>query len=1166
MPTDGEGVSVLPALKFAGGGSSEPPRHLHQQRRRRSSAALDEPPAAAAAAAAAEEPPLPAALSQVKALNIEGIECLHRGDALGASAALDAAWAALEAHVARPCPPAGDEPAAAAAAVRSLQAATLSNRGCVLKRQGRVAEALAAMAEAIALEGVEGPSPSTLTNYAACLTAAGRYKEAVAACRRAVQGMNAQQAGGRRGEADAAGARHLLVATYHNLAHAQMCVPAEVQFAEGSFAQAYRLAVTFLGPTHPTTLAVAEHRGDAGRGHAHRHKHHRRHHAAPPHAPRQPRPPAQQARRRSTRTTSVVQEAAAAAAAALASSSASSLPDIAATRNHVAAAAAAAAAPQQPPPPLQQPQHPQAPQRDLGGASFRQGGRPMTKKDAAQLQEAKERARRERAAHPRRTDLRPLGGGKGKKKAAAAAAAATAEADTQTPPAGPLIMLDHRGSPLCAPEVVASPGFFSSYAAEEAAAAATAVAAPLSPQRPLPPPVAAASAPAAAGEEEVEEEVEEEGEEEAPYAAPAEEEAKEEAEEAAVEEEEAAALCPQPPSRDEEASLGELRRGVDSYSRLDDEPVREEQVVPAPAPAGSGTLHIPSGVEAAAARVAAEATQVEPSLAPRPPLPAAATTAVDGAHPQASLEVVPAESPAAAAAANVVPRRVETQPRTLAEIRAELAGERGCGGGGLAPRKAYSEPSAPHSRASAVGTPTPRCASQASSAAFESSAAAAAFGGGVSRRFAAKRQRRLRQMERDAEEEAALQREGERVQRAASLRAEALERAAERRRARQAVCAAAIQRAYRRHLRRRLQRQQRERRTPPPPPPDGVLAIAATPEAIACGFLDTLLRFKTRAELEVFTRHVVGIQRAWRAVAARLLIAARKAAAGRQWAAAVEAERLHHAAAVLQAIARGICGRRRVRELRWSAVEKWALTIYAWWLTRRVWVDGRWVSRRCHEGARATEVQRVWRGFAGRRRAADVRLRRRMDAVAAPVEWTAAVTLQGAVRACLSARVAAVLGCKAAVREVEGRRRTRVRVEELRARGVLEGLRAAGEAQAREDMRINAKLPQARAFAERCRAERLACIEKQWEQRVEEMYTPGPSVQERQRAWVLDTERVERFVRAAGLVLATLRVQRFLRVCLKETSPGKRVLNERFRQAVRDRRSKRHDEVKVCGV
>eukprot|EP01062_Namystynia_karyoxenos_P020870 TRINITY_DN1790_c1_g4_i3.p1 TRINITY_DN1790_c1_g4~~TRINITY_DN1790_c1_g4_i3.p1 ORF type:complete len:3846 (+),score=1138.78 TRINITY_DN1790_c1_g4_i3:75-11612(+) len=137
-----------------------------------------------------------------------------------------------------------------------LRAVTLNNVGCLYKRLRNFPKALEYLNVVRSIErALFEESPSTLLNLSAVHAGLHDAVPALDYARRAMTLQRARLAVARTPR-DVAGARHLILIAFHNLAAAQAISPSEGIAAKATFAHALRMAHNSLPPGHPTIEAV----------------------------------------------------------------------------------------------------------------------------------------------------------------------------------------------------------------------------------------------------------------------------------------------------------------------------------------------------------------------------------------------------------------------------------------------------------------------------------------------------------------------------------------------------------------------------------------------------------------------------------------------------------------------------------------------------------------------------------------------------------------------------------------------------------------------------------------------------------------------------------------------------------------------------------------------
>mmetsp|Transcript_24608 Transcript_24608/g.44642 ORF Transcript_24608/g.44642 Transcript_24608/m.44642 type:complete len:1472 (-) Transcript_24608:1462-5877(-) len=138
-----------------------------------------------------------------------------------------------------------------------LRAACLNNLGCLEKKRGGHPTALEYLRHAVALEIQLGgvASPATSMNLCAVLNKLGRHSEALDEANSAITNLLREK---HREGGENPVTNHMLCVAYHNLAMSQefSMNPMLQRAAEDSYSQAMSLARNELGPKHPTTLAI----------------------------------------------------------------------------------------------------------------------------------------------------------------------------------------------------------------------------------------------------------------------------------------------------------------------------------------------------------------------------------------------------------------------------------------------------------------------------------------------------------------------------------------------------------------------------------------------------------------------------------------------------------------------------------------------------------------------------------------------------------------------------------------------------------------------------------------------------------------------------------------------------------------------------------------------
>ncbi|KAJ9464305.1 hypothetical protein DIPPA_02504 [Diplonema papillatum] len=328
---------------------------------------------------------------------------------------------------------------------------------------------------------------------------------------------------------------------------------------------------------------------------------------------------------------------------------------------------------------------------------------------------------------------------------------------------------------------------------------------------------------------------------------------------------------------------------------------------------------------------------------------------------------------------------------------------------------------------------------------------------------------------------------------------------------------------------------------------------------------------RTKGELDAIAGSVEKLQKAWRLVSAQAEARSRRARLAGLWAEKLREERLHYAAVTVQLLFRRARARALVRGLRLGIRTAAADALRGWWRARarRLRALARWRAAVAGHARAATRIQTAWRGYQGRLRAADCRLRRRIDNLRRE-EANAALRIQTRFRALLAKRRCQRRQDRRAVARLERAGRADVALAECEARSLASRDAAHGERILEEDRLRKLKLPDAMEFASRCHEGHLLVVQRTAERLIRTKYTPGPSIEELQHAWHLNFRRLQALVYFAQVMLSVHQLQRFFRAYRPQLTVEKRVAHQMYKidahnAALKEQRHQKELEIFATG-
>eukprot|EP00756_Hemistasia_phaeocysticola_P016474 Hpha_TRINITY_DN15478_c3_g8::TRINITY_DN15478_c3_g8_i1::g.174233::m.174233 len=548
-----------------------------------------------------------------------------------------------------------------------------------------------------------------------------------------------------------------------------------------------------------------------------------------------------------------------------------------------------------------------------------------------------------------------------------------------------------------------------------------------------------------------------------------------------------------------------------------------------------------SGEEEPGAASASELLRLDGARGARPPHAPHPPPAQEPL-PSDRTEAAPGEEEAGAAhpgATPTVPRRADVSPVTFADIKEEVR-EAALRSG--AASRATSRPS--------QSTEPPAPPSE------------------TKKRFEGRRRERERRLQQESKEEGLRRAELERERKRMAAIFAVKEQRQREIQARLNAAASSIQKCFVGHLERRRQRKQR-----------ALMAKAKMgaeqQEAVVQRYAQLWLK-KTegaralarrlvgcklglgRVQMGVLEKSSVTIQRAWRLKAARLAVRRRQLLRRTLSERRQVAETRRQAATRIQALFRGNAGRKRAKWAQFERLREAGEVAWKWWLSLRDRIrrHNAWVKNFRNRSRGALVIQTRWRGYRGKLQAAERRLRRRIGLLRF-LELRAAIDIQRVIRGRLGRKKAAKAhALRAHMRRERAEAALKVREEEEAAEVARLQLEIQ-EVQAKADAARKARLPAAQEWLEQQRQVYLETVVDRQAARFFKQFVATPPARHREALVLLQSERIQGFVRYARVFLATVFIQRRMKSWILGMSKEKRAHCRGWRRRLAEERLER---------
>ena len=973
-----------------------------------------------------------------------------------------------------------------------LEAITLNNKGCALKRIGNYESAIDAIKEAICLETTVsgGPSPSTLTNYSACLNSVGRSDEAIVQCRISILAL-------RKLPQDPS-TRHLLIVTFHNLALAQMSSSEEKHHSESSFEQAMSLAKNMLPSDHPTMRLLEKSKIRILRTVRSNTRSPPDHHnGIRPRAPNSRKPSGGHFSRKPSKQSGKQTYRAANATPGRTSSThvGVKLPRISQTTTAAV-------------------QQSGRDELGLGGATFGEGS-PITKQSALIRQRAqRERIQRQQANNKSANGKKKLKARQRadesqiifprqseeilefesnhnrnlKKDSSKRAIPQISEISrlTESTTIGHLIQQTEELIEIPEEETIKSPPQLNSLSGVG------------SPQQVEQPRVA-------------------------------------------VEDEEL-------PHEVVQTTLLELSNVACEIASHDDDlqlTSSDDTILASTIPVGEGNTafvdlsafasHPPgmkSQLETETDTFDVPSPSPQPPLHPQPPqqrrhLSRAATPPTDPSLP--SYPPISRSQSSLGMADTIIYRRVENNPRDYAELKRELLGKY--------PRTA----SAPTSPTGGEQPESPKGSVRDLANTHIS-------------KFEQNRLRRLRNIEFQADEERRRSIEIEETRKKKQKMDEMLRQAEERKARKLYRAAYRIQCCWRRKEERRKMEEKYLRMRQK----QGEFSLINKYAEKWLNKTCNLRLYLTPREQRQAVNGCCVLQRAWRVYKAKHALSLLNEFMNKKRVDKMKRERMFFAASRIQSLARMLMAKRRVRVIVEDHQKGAVRTVTVWWLRvkRRLEVARKYHSAVEKQTSAAQTVQKNWRGFSGRLKASDTRLRQRIDQLRM-VDWNAAILIQRLVRGHFSrGRVEKCRELRNLIRSESYGRSYICHEEDGEFSAIFEGKQRQYQMELEDAIR-RPKLPAANQFMEECRQQKMRQISRHAQEYIRENFSTYSGIRDINNEWRKQHVREAAQKDYQRAMSAVCVIQKAFREWLSQLSPEKRAFNTRFRALSKERRDKR---------